>query len=287
MRFLSIDYIFYQIYSFFRFVGDILFGTNNASGTNGAVNGSLDSDGDGLTDTEERRLGTDPFRADTDGDGIPDGEEVRRGLNPLNPDTDGDGILDGVDKYPLDPNAGGPSLLDSLFGGTSQTASDTTVFLSILNGLQTFFIILILIFIGGIFFSYIRWKEELYKAKQKFNDAYKPVGEVPVELYKHPRWQSVINHMNTLNQAEWRVAILEADMMLAEMLEKRGFPGLTIGDQLKSANKDTFTTLQDAWDAHRVRNQIAHEGSAFVLTEREARRVIGLYERVFKEFNFI
>lgn len=32
-----------------------------------------DSDGDGLTDIEERRLGTDPNKADTDGDGDPDG----------------------------------------------------------------------------------------------------------------------------------------------------------------------------------------------------------------------
>jgi len=32
-----------------------------------------DSDGDGLTDLEEKRLGTDPHKADTDGDGDPDG----------------------------------------------------------------------------------------------------------------------------------------------------------------------------------------------------------------------
>lgn len=34
-----------------------------------------DSDGDGLTDIEEQRLGTDPLNPDTDGDGIPDGAD--------------------------------------------------------------------------------------------------------------------------------------------------------------------------------------------------------------------
>jgi hypothetical protein len=70
--------------------------------------GQIDTDGDGITDEQERMLGTDPNQADTDSDRLSDGEEVRRGLNPLNPDTDGDGILDGVDLDPLDPN--NPSL---------------------------------------------------------------------------------------------------------------------------------------------------------------------------------
>jgi hypothetical protein len=36
----------------------------------------LDSDGDGLTDVEERRMGLQPGRADSDGDGIRDGEDT-------------------------------------------------------------------------------------------------------------------------------------------------------------------------------------------------------------------
>ena len=35
-----------------------------------------DSDGDGWTDVEERRLGIDPHKQDSDGDGIPDGRDV-------------------------------------------------------------------------------------------------------------------------------------------------------------------------------------------------------------------
>lgn len=43
---------------------------------------SQDRDGDGLTNREEVRLGTDPYSADTDRDGIPDGMEVRHSTNP-------------------------------------------------------------------------------------------------------------------------------------------------------------------------------------------------------------
>jgi hypothetical protein len=43
----------------------------------------LDTDQDGLTDQEERMIGTDPLSADTDGDGYSDGKEVESGYNPL------------------------------------------------------------------------------------------------------------------------------------------------------------------------------------------------------------
>ena len=45
--------------------------------------GVIDQDGDGLSDEEEMRRGTDPGKKDTDGDGFSDGAEVQSGYNPL------------------------------------------------------------------------------------------------------------------------------------------------------------------------------------------------------------
>lgn len=65
-----------------------------------------DSDGDGLGNGAERRLGTNPDALDSDLDGVSDGAEVEAGLDPLNADTDGDSYLDGDEllmaKDPLD-----------------------------------------------------------------------------------------------------------------------------------------------------------------------------------------
>ncbi|MBI2483289.1 hypothetical protein HYV74_03910, partial [Candidatus Uhrbacteria bacterium] len=41
-----------------------------------------DSDGDGLSDVDEKLWGTDPNNRDTDGDGYWDGDEVRKGYSP-------------------------------------------------------------------------------------------------------------------------------------------------------------------------------------------------------------
>lgn len=96
--------------------GAILFvGANYRFGTEIAPmytlsGGDPDSDGDGLTDAHETRIGTNPFDPDTDKDGLSDGEEVLvQKTDPLNPDTDWDGLTDGaeVNVYktnPLDPD---------------------------------------------------------------------------------------------------------------------------------------------------------------------------------------
>jgi Tol biopolymer transport system component len=74
--------------------------------TQAALAGGQDTDGDGLTDTEESGFGTDPLVADTDADELLDGEEVETyQTNPLLADTDGDGLKDGeeVKQYMTDP----------------------------------------------------------------------------------------------------------------------------------------------------------------------------------------
>ena len=66
---------------------------------------TIDSDGDGLTDSEEVEFGSDPNRADSDDDGLDDGLEAFRGSDPRRDDTDGD-RLDDLQEYSrgTDPN---------------------------------------------------------------------------------------------------------------------------------------------------------------------------------------
>lgn len=74
-----------------------------------------DDDNDGLADTLEATIGTNPLLTDTDSDGLSDYTEVAydgnpnaytpgADLNPLSADTDGDGISDTQDPIPLTRN---------------------------------------------------------------------------------------------------------------------------------------------------------------------------------------
>lgn len=75
--------------------------------------------------------------------------------------------------------------------------------------------------------------------------------------------------------------------MLDEMLDHMKYQGPGVAEKLKQIEPSDFLTLDDAWEAHKVRNRIAHQGNDYALGQAEARRIIGLYEKVFKEFYFI
>ena len=71
-----------------------------------------DDDNDGMPDTfEEQHECLDPLAADdgvdTDGDGLTNSEEMALGTDPCDPDTDGDGFDDGEDEFPLNPDLPG------------------------------------------------------------------------------------------------------------------------------------------------------------------------------------
>ncbi len=98
------------------------------------------------------------------------------------------------------------------------------------------------------------------------------------------RWKVVEGYMNDEMEVMWRLGIIEADNLLYDVLKEKGYAGNSLGDMMKEAN---FNSISQAWDAHKVRNRIAHDGSAYHLTDREARRVHGLYEEVLRELKAI
>ncbi len=104
----------------------------------------LDDDNDGLSDTVEASIGTNPLLSDTDGDNLSDFDEVNydgdpssynpiADLNPLSTDTDGDGLQDDIDLSPLgDGDVAPVGAPDGVVN-----AGDYVVMMGIVLGLRT------------------------------------------------------------------------------------------------------------------------------------------------------
>ena len=107
------------------------------------------------------------------------------------------------------------------------------------------------------------------------------------EVSKNSRWIKTLNYLFSQHASDWKLAVIEADTMLEGLLDQLGFIGETLGDKLKSATQEKFKSLTSAWEVHTIRNRIAHEGAAYELSQHEAKRVIAIYEQIFRDYGFI
>lgn len=106
---------------------------------------------------------------------------------------------------------------------------------------------------------------------------------------EHPgrhQWQSVLRLATSANESDWRLAIIEADVILDMMTYIQGFQGETLGERLKNADPGFFKNVDFARKAHYVRNQIAHQPD-IKFTPREINQTIRMYEAAFNEFKYI
>ena len=263
---------------------------------------------------------------DTDGDGISDINETIIGSDSNLKDTDGDGIPDGMDSYPTDATNLDtiPSLdLGQVTNGLHFSVQNPVLSLFVdLLSIVALFIVLFLVYVS--FRWFLTFVSALHDYEEHFSHGHgdghggyngalhtithtetpskredtfpagianlpihedAPATPPSVEDFKdHPRFAVIQGYMSSPSEALWRIGILEADNMLMEVMRGKGYQGEGVGEMLKNAS---FKTVSLAWDAHKIRNRIAHEGSDFVLTEREAKKAFMLYESVFRELKAI
>lgn len=103
------------------------------------------------------------------------------------------------------------------------------------------FIILILIVAAILLTAYVFIKSN----RKKFSES--------DQKFIKKTWQRIVKMAN----GDPNHAILEADKLLNHTLTLKGYDG-SVGDQLKAASF-LFTNINDVWQAHKARNQLAHE----------------------------
>jgi hypothetical protein len=152
-----------------------------------------------------------------------------------------------------------------------------------ISGLATIFCI------GIIVFSLVRLVEiQIYDKKEIDHEIHNALlKQKEKDRVANPRWHYIQTLIESPNDSDWRVAIIEADSMMEEMLKEKGITGATVSELLEGAKGSGYQSIQDAWDAHLVRNQIAHEGTNFPISQVEGRRVIKMFQNFFEELRVI
>jgi hypothetical protein len=150
--------------------------------------------------------------------------------------------------------------------------------------------VLTMIFIGIAIYSWIKHSEhalhEEHELKHRFEHAKAHAEETPKQGGVIDAWRRIDGYVRSENPSDWKIAILEADNLLEEVITDMGFEGENFGEKLKSIKPSQFPYLDHAWEAHKLRNDIAHSTNR-PLAHSEANRIVGLYERVFRELKVL
>lgn len=99
------------------------------------------------------------------------------------------------------------------------------------------------------------------------------------------QWQDILRHLESTREGEWKFAVIEADTITDSIL-KNYFPGDTMGERLMNIDKTNLVSIDGLWEAHKVRNRLAHDPNYF-LRHAEAIRAIRLYEATLKELGAV
>lgn len=100
------------------------------------------------------------------------------------------------------------------------------------------------------------------------------------------KWKEIRQHLESLSDAEWKFAVIEADNILEDILGQMGFPGDTLGEKMKQINKNQLASINELWEAHKLRNTIVHDPD-YQVRYNDARTAVGQYEKALRELGVL
>lgn len=142
-------------------------------------------------------------------------------------------------------------------------------------------------FIAGAVYSWmgIQKVNDINAAKRKdhFSLSKKETNYSPVL----DRWNSIAHMFKSQDPTAWRMAVIDADAMLEDLVTQMGFQGQHFGEKLRQMQQSDVPWVQSAWDVHLLRNKLAHEGSRYPLNNREAYQAFKVYESIFQNTGYL
>jgi len=91
-------------------------------------------------------------------------------------------------------------------------------------------------------------------------------------------WAKITRRLDAGLESEYKLAIIEADSVLDDILKKMGFAGETLGERLEKLSSASLSNIEEIREAHKTRNNIVHDPN-YRLSLDEARKLISTYEK--------
>ena len=119
---------------------------------------------------------------------------------------------------------------------------------------------------------------------ERLSEAMRAAPVEPTRMAKH--WTRIRSRLDKGSEAEWKLAVIEADKLCDSILRRMGYLGETMSERLRNIKPAQLASVEQLQLAHKTRNTIVHDPQ-FYLSEYEARQAISHYETFLKEIQII
>jgi hypothetical protein len=99
-------------------------------------------------------------------------------------------------------------------------------------------------------------------------------------------WEGIKKKLASANPVDYKVALIEADDFIGEIVKGLGYAGDNFGERLDNIPEDHVMNVAGMRQAHQVRNKIIHDDN-FVLSQNDALGVLSQYEEFLRGFQVI
>lgn len=95
------------------------------------------------------------------------------------------------------------------------------------------------------------------------------------------RWKKIQKRIETGSEPEYKLAIVEADDFLNEVLEKKAYSGETFEERVRQVEKIQLPNLEEILEMHEIRNSIVYDPDYRLDLDR-AGKILNIYETAIK-----
>lgn len=155
------------------------------------------------------------------------------------------------------------------------------MWIQILSGVASWIMFVLIIYLS---IKTEFWKKKIYNVFFEFRRI--PTAGLDHSLKITQEWDNIIKRLESGDEANHKLAVIEADKLLDTVLKKLTIPGSTMGERLKAIPVSQLPSIENIWKAHKLRNHLVHT-SEFVLTDNKAKQAIDIYKQAFIELKVL
>lgn len=154
----------------------------------------------------------------------------------------------------------------------------------VILALKIAFILITIILLGIIFYTITSTSWLKFRATEDINEfiKFKPYGS---DKYVK-EWKKIMKRIDSGIEAEYKLAIIEIDTMLGEILQRMGHNEGTIEKNLDKVTSIEIPNIDILKEARKTRNGVIYDPD-YQLSKEKAKEVMDVYQEAFRSLGIV